>query len=378
MRIRSKLLHSAVQYIAFTLICTLCSFAQAATCEKSWPAWDSFKKALINEEGRVTDGSTEHTTSEGQAYAMFFALVANDRVTFDKLLNWTSLNQSQDDLTSHLPSWDYGKSDEERSVVLDENSASDADLWMAYALGEAGRLWTNRRYIALSSVIADRILAKETLNVPGLGLVLLPGAAGFTPTPTSVRLNPSYVPLQLMHWFAAHSKDTRWAALLNSSRQLILQSSPNGYAPDWTVFDYERGFLPDTNAIGSYDAIRVYLWAGMLSRDDADQRLLLDAFRPMARFVDNHGYPPESIDTLTGKANNEGPIGFSAAMLPLLQALGLNKAAQAQMQRMSDQPISEDHYYNQVLSLYALGWHENLYRFDPKGNLTPRWMSSCP
>lgn len=382
----SKFIHRTFRYIACALIFNLgsCAVAHAATCEKSWPAWDAFKKTFISEEGRVIDGSSEamKTTSEGQAYAMFFSLVANDRATFEKLLNWTSLNQSQDDLTTRLPSWVQGKKEDDTVGVLDENSASDADLWMAYALGEAGRLWTDRRYVALSSLIANRILTAETLDVPGLGLVLLPGAAGFTPTPTSVRLNPSYVPLQLMHWFVSHSKDPRWTALLSSSRQLIVKSSPKGYAPDWTIYEFNKDFLPDLNAeksgIGSYDAIRVYLWAGMLSRDDDDRRVLLDALKPMARFVEKQGSVPESIHTLTGVANNEGPSGFSAAMVPFLQAAGLHKAADAQLRRIEAQPIAEDSYYDQVLSLYALGWRDNLYRFDSKGNLTPRWKSTCP
>lgn len=384
MLVSSKLIHRTLRYIAYALIFNLSSFAHAATCEKSWPAWDAFKKNLISEEGRVLDSGSENvkTTSEGQAYALFFSLVANDRATFDKLLNWSEKNLAEDDLVTHLPSWLAGEQEDATVGVLDKNSASDADLWMAYALGEAGRLWSDRRYVALSSLIANRILATETLDVPGLGLVLLPGAAGFTPTPTSVRLNPSYVPLQLMHWYASHSKDPRWSSLLSSSRQLIVKSSPKGYAPDWTIYDYDKGFLPDADTeksgIGSYDAIRVYLWAGMLNRDDADRRVLLDALKPMGRFVESHGSPPESIHTLTGVANNEGPSGFSAAMLPFLQSAGLNKAADEQLLRIGAQPIADDSYYDQVLSLYALGWRDGLYRFDSKGNLTPRWMSICP
>jgi endoglucanase len=321
------------------------------------------------------------TTSEGQAYALFFALVANDRTTFDKLISWSEQHQAKDDLTANLPSWVVGKTEGDTLEVLDENPASDADLWMAYALGEAGRLWTDRRYVALSSLIADRILATETLAVPKLGLVLLPGVAGFTPTPTRVRLNASYVPLQLMRWFVAHSKDPRWTALLNSSRQLIINSAPKGYAADWTIYDYNQGFMPDPDAekgqVGSYDAIRVYLWAGMLSRDDADRRVILDTLKPMAQFVEKQGTPPESIGVLTGGATNTGPGGFSAVMVPFLQAEGFNKAAELLL-RIEAYPIAEENYYDQVLSLFALGWHDNLYHFDYKGNLTPRWISKCP
>jgi endoglucanase len=385
MLINSTLLFRTWQYIACALILFMSSSVQAANpnCDKPWPAWESFKKSSISEDGRVIDSGTESakTTSEGQSYALFFSLVANDRATFDKLLDWSEKNLSKDDLTTHLPSWVVGKKDDDTQGVLDENSASDADLWTAYTLGEAGRLWADRRYVAMSSLLANHILSTETLEVPRLGLVLLPGSVGFTPTPTTVRLNPSYVPLQLLRWFTTHSKDSRWPALLSSSRQLLVKSAPKGYAPDWTIYDYNKGFLPDTEgekgSMGSYDAIRVYLWAGMLNRDDEDRALLLDTFKPMARFIESSGLPPEAIHTLTGEAKNAGPNGFSAAMIPFLQTLGLNKAVNQQLKRLEEQPIAEDSYYNQVLSLYALGWHDNLYRFDSKGNLTPRWTSTC-
>lgn len=384
----SKFIHGTLRCLSLVLIFSLSAFpaAQAApsNCETPWPAWEAFKKNLIDKDGRVVDNISDAmiTTSEGQAYALFFSLVANDRAMFDKLLNWSEKNLAAYDLMTHLPSWQWGGKEDQARGVMDTNSASDADLWMAYTLGEAGRLWADRRLIALSSLLADRILATETREVPGLGLVLLPGATGFTPSATRVRLNPSYVPIQLMRWFVTHSKDPRWTSLLNTSRRLIVDSAPKGYAPEWAIYDYNLGFMLDEDderrGLGSYNAIRVYLWAGMLNADDADRRVLLDALKPMARFVASHGSPPESINILTGVANNPGPGGFSAAMVPFLQASGMKKAVDQQLLRIAEHPIAEDSYYSQVLSLYALGWHDNLYRFDLNGNLTPRWMSTCP
>lgn len=357
--------------------------AASVACRKPWPAWDVFKKNFISKDGRVVDGRTDvmQTTSEGQAYALFFALVANDQATFEQLLNWTVNNLADGDLASHLPAWSWGKTIGGMWGVLDANSASDADLWIAYALGEAGRLWDERRYVALSSIVADRILAQETRNVPELGLVLLPGISGFEEGDRRVRLNPSYVPLQLMRWFSVHSEDPRWKSLLASSQRLIEDTAPEGYAPDWADYDYERGFLrggddPKT-AVGSYDAIRVYLWAGMLDSGDSNYRSLLDRLKPMAKYVAHQGYPPESVVVATGAASAQGSSGFSAAVLPLLQAEGLNAAVGQQLQRIVAQPLAEHAYYDQVLGLYGLGWHDKLYRFDSKGNLTPRWISPC-
>ncbi|OGT24255.1 MAG: endo-1,4-D-glucanase [Gallionellales bacterium RIFOXYB12_FULL_54_9] len=356
--------------------------AAPVACEPSWPAWESFKKNFIDEEGRVIDNNTGdmRTTSEGQAYALFFALVANDRTTFDKLFNWTEINLAEGDLTTRLPAWLWGRREAGDWGILDENSASDADLWLAYTAGEAGRLWTDRRYVALSSLMANRILNVETAEVAHLGLVLLPGSNGFQEG-GHVRLNPSYLPMQLMRWFANRSKDPRWTALTDSSLQIIVNASAQGYAPDWTLYDEKLGFVPvpetDKRGIGSYDAIRVYLWAGLLNRDDPARRLLTDRFKPMAQFISRQHSPPESIEISTGTAYNSGPVGFSAAVLPFLLASGLKDTALEQVRRLNASPPGAENYYDQVLTLYATGWLNKLYHFDLKGNLITRWISKC-
>ncbi|MFP4905648.1 glycosyl hydrolase family 8, partial [Paraburkholderia sp. BR14261] len=79
--------------------------ASPAAC--AWPAWNAFRSTLLSADGRVIDASTPRqvTVSEGQSYALFFALVANDRASFDKVLTWTENNLAQGDLATHLPAW---------------------------------------------------------------------------------------------------------------------------------------------------------------------------------------------------------------------------------------------------------------------------------
>ncbi len=86
----------------------LVSFGATAACD--WPAWQQFKQDYISDAGRVIDPSSPQkiTTSEGQSYGLFFALVANDRETFDRLLTWTENNLAAGDLTAHLPAWLWG------------------------------------------------------------------------------------------------------------------------------------------------------------------------------------------------------------------------------------------------------------------------------
>lgn len=368
----------------------------AATC--AWPDWESFKQTTLSADGRVIDNSTPQqvTVSEGQAYALFFALVANDRATFDRVLNWTQNNLAQGDLTAHLPAWIWGRQDtkapatgeqvKERSPtwgVLDANAASDADLWIAYALLEAGRLWHERSYTALGSVLARSIVAKETAILPGLGRTVLPGPVGFHPQEDVWRLNPSYVPLQVMHRLAsALPEQAEWKAMVESSTRLVTETAPHGFSPDWVRYQRDQGFRPDdaSKAESAYNAIRVYLWAGMLAPDAPSRSAALAAFHPLADFVAAHGFPPERVDTQTGTpGDHAGNAGFSAAVAPYLAALGRHDLAQAQAQRTRtlahEDPLG---YYSQVLALFGLGYLDGHYRFDADGAVVPAWTSTCP
>lgn len=341
----------------------------------AWPAWAAFRKAFIGDGGRVVESARNgRTVSEAQGYAMFFALVANERAVFERLLRWTEDNLAGGDLTQRLPAWHWGRREDGSWGVIDANAASDADLWIAYALGEAGRLWHDRRYTALSALLADRVLREETADLPGLGRTLLPGPRGFAPAPGRWRLNPSYLPTMQLRWFAARHGGT-WPAVLASSLKILRDSAPAGLAPDWAAYDGEgRRFTADEPA-GSYDAIRVYLWLGLTSAQDPARADLLAHFAPIATAVERNGVPPESIDTLGAAIAGDGPSGFSAALLPFLHASGRPAALRQQLQRLQANPPPGDAYYGQALALFGLGAHEGRFRFDGGGNLLPAWAA---
>ena len=325
----------------------------------------------------MVDSASDQTVSEAQAYALFFALVANDRTGFAQVLRWTEDNLCQGDLSAHLPAWQWGRQDDGNWGVLDANPASDADLWLAYALGEAGRLWHKRSYSALSRLVSARILREECAELPGLGLGLLPGPRGFVTGEGRWRLNPSYSPPQLMQWLASHSDQAQWKRVARSTPKVISGSAPKGFAADWMLYDARQGFMPDLEGPektqGGYNAIRVYLWAGMLHANAPGRAELLRTLRPMARRVRSSGLPPQSIDILSGEAGEPGPCGFSAALLPFLQAQRESATLQLQQARLLAHPLRADAYFEQALALFALGFMQGSYRFAADGRLQPRW-----
>ena len=242
-----------------------------------WTLWNAYEARFIDPQGRVFDPQgDQHTTSEGQAYALFFALAGNDRAQFDRVLSWTQMNLARNDLTANLPSWLWGKDKDGAWKTLDANSASDADLWMAYTLVEAGRLWNAPLYTSLGKGMMARIAATEVADLPGFGLMLLPGATGFVhqttlanqpqlsspeaeaepaqhktgrhkneplPLPAShaapaqtFLVNPSYLPPFLFARLASLDPAGPWRRIGANIPLLLSQSARHGFAMDWVEY----------------------------------------------------------------------------------------------------------------------------------------------
>ena len=371
----------------------------SATC-RTWPAWDDFARSFIADSGRLIDPSTYYgqSTSEGQAYALFFALVANDRGRFDAILRWTENNLCAGDLSTHLPAWQWGRNADGSYAVIDANPAADADLWIAYVLQEAGRLWQLPRYTLRGQQVAERILAEETVVMDGLGRMLLPAPAGFQADAAHARFNPSYLPLQVLRRLAAGSVSpesaARWLEIERNALRMIVESAPRGFVPDWVDYHAASGFNPVPDAggsnssggnsskdsdIGSFNAIRTYLWAGMLAADAPARATLLVRLRPMVDLTMAAGAPPQRIDTRSGTAEGAGDAGFSAAMLPLIGATAGAHAAASQRARITarDPGARRDNYYEQALTLFGLGWADGLFRFSRDGLLRLQWTCSA-
>ncbi|MCJ2376525.1 cellulase [Vibrio sp. ZSDZ34] len=362
--------------IFFLTSLSFCSHAQEKAC--SWEDWEQFKSSYVIDDGRVVDGSDERsiTTSEGQSYALFFALIANDKNSFDELYGWTQSYLAKGDLTGHLPAWLWGNHDQ-KAIVLDDNSASDSDLWIAYTLIEAGRLWDDTYYSNVGYFLAMRIMREETISYPEGKRQLLPAPYGFVFEDGSSKLNPSYLPLFILRRFSTGFTDVRWTELQNSSVELLSMTQNKGFSPDWVKYDGESVDYDKTvTAIGSYNAIRTYLWAGMLHPEDPNFSILIKSLQPMLEATkNNRNIAPLTVDTSNGEYSGNGPIGFSASLIPLAVASGERELAEALYKNVQSELRinTQDHYYNNVLSLFAKGWFEDRYKFSPDGKLVPKW-----
>jgi endo-1,4-beta-D-glucanase Y len=377
----------------FTLALALALLAPPLGCRNSSPQlWHAFSARFIDPDGRVFDPSgDQHTTSEGQAYALFFALTAGDRAIFNRVLAWTQSNLAAGDLSAHLPAWRWGKAADGSWKVLDPNSASDADTWLAYTLLEAGRLWNLPAHVSLGRAMLALIAKNEVANLPGFGPMLLPGPSGFQHGDATT-LNPSYLPLFLFQRFAAVDPTGPWYAIASEIPRFLDQSARRGFAMDWVEYDPGDGFHPVADPptagsgassasasfpVGGYDAIRVYLWAGLISPEVPARVSILNSIAGMGAYMATHDAPPEKVTDQGMPSDSSGPVGFSAALIPYLRALpDAQKPASAQIIHLGSQrnPTTglygnNADYYDQCLALFSTGFSTGKFSFSQAGEL---------
>lgn len=365
----------------------------AAPCP--WPLYRQFLSRFVQADGRVVDPSTreQHSTSEGQSYGMVFALVANDRATFDRLWQWSVANLGAGNLADKLPAWQWGRRNDNSWGVIDANPASDADLWFAFALAEAARVWKAPAYGDAARALLALVAKQEVVTLPDFGTMLLPGPQGFVEgKPDGVRtwrLNASYLPVPVLRRLAAFDRNGPWGALATQTPKFIEAVAKQGIVPDWSAYRAggtggdASGFITDPakGDLSSYDAIRVYLWAGMTPAADGASRALMRALLPNAQRMDGRAAPPEKMHADTGALDGNGPPGFSAALLPFLKAADSPALAaqRARAEAMVDAPPGPNApaYYDTVLGLFGLGHIEGRYRFSPSGQLEMEWEQSA-
>lgn len=228
--------------------------------------WIAFRERFVMPEGRILDtGNQNISHSEGQGWALMSAQRAEDRESFERILAWTNATLRRP--TDELFAWRFrpGVS----NPVDDPNNATDGDLFIAWALLEAGERWGNREHTAQGTAIARDIL-RLLVRRAGPYIVLLPGLRGFERSDHTV-INPSYYVFPAIRALAQAVPDPTWLRL--AADGVVLTRAGRfgrwGLPPDWLAVRRVDGLLTlpgDWAPRFSYDAVRVPLymaWAGL-------------------------------------------------------------------------------------------------------------------
>lgn len=210
--------------------------------------------------GYLTSGNDQNSESEG--YALLQSYWAGNGDAFAKVLSWTNANLKHSD--DNLFAWKFDVSG--HVTVLDQNSATDADTDIAYALLMAGSQWKNQSYIDEGRQVAASIWDRETTEIGGTRYLLAGAWANQT---DRLVVNPSYYSPQAYRTFAIFDTTHDWNKLVNDSYVLLSKASAflgtdPPLVPNWVQIEKPSGSFvkyedkPQASDFG-YDAFRT-LW----------------------------------------------------------------------------------------------------------------------
>jgi hypothetical protein len=252
-------------------------------------AWAGYKAGYIDSSGRVIrHDEGGDTVSEAIAYALQFAVMMRDQVTYDKVLNWgeTHLKRSLPASGRSTFLSCYGWKTDSAGNVADWNHASDAELDRWDALDNAARLWGRASDLTLATALKNDIknmfvvtsgkayLTTDEYQVPN-------GHHQFSGSWIS-EINPSYTRPHIIRRMYERYGDMVFSQAIDGYYDMLTKITDNagtlattaGLPPNWCYYDANAAnfgalvsgsvgwsYSRDTNY--TYDAFRTVISAYM-------------------------------------------------------------------------------------------------------------------
>lgn len=230
--------------------------------------WGRYKQNILEEGSlRALDKSQDDiTTSEGQSYTLMRAVWMDDQETFDKAWKWTKDNMQRED---KLLSWRFGEKADGTFGIQDDrggqNTATDGDVDVAYALIMAANRWKQDGYLYDAKPMIESIWEKEVVQVNGRPVLVSNDIE--RNNPESVLVNPSYFAPYAYRVFAKVDPARDWSGLVDSSYSLLFASTDSpldkpasaGLAPNWIRVNRATGQISADRSLDThygYDAFR--------------------------------------------------------------------------------------------------------------------------
>lgn len=310
------LLLIAIIFIIFQLNVLSSDKSEDDSLKKSY---EYYKREFISPKGRVMDPERgDITVSEGQGYILQRAVAINDSKTFNDTYNWTKKHLQRRD---KLFAWIWGKNKKGQYQILDKNSASDADINIAFALILAYERWKDKKYLKEALPIIHAIWNKETKKI-GKYRVLMPGFIQAKVEKTEI--NPSYFHPYAFKFFNKYDKSHNWNEIIDSSYYYIIESSAKSKTelpPNWFIIKNEKIILEDNERSDfSYDAIRVfkkYYWDYIRTGDKRDLDVLVKSKFFIKKWKESKKFYTNYKKDGTLRNDNEFIGGISILVLPI-------------------------------------------------------------
>ncbi|HET6865357.1 MAG TPA: glycosyl hydrolase family 8 [Solirubrobacteraceae bacterium] len=253
--------------LALSLAMTACGSSQTSTTTAGRPkpaapstraAAVRFLDRYVTSDGRVIrHDQGGDIVSEGQAYAMLIAEVADRPALVRTIWSWTSRHLGRSDglFASHASG---------AGQIEDPHSATDADTLIAYALLRYDGPDGDALHKA-GSRVAEAVLAHESVSLPDG--TALPAAGPWATSTKPPIVDPSYLMPSVFVGLAALTGDKRWNGTADASVNLIdgLTGSGTRLPPDWASLEHDR-LAPIANPGGGagvqygFDAARLPIW----------------------------------------------------------------------------------------------------------------------
>jgi endo-1,4-beta-D-glucanase Y len=313
--------------------------ATASASTSTVAAATRFLNRYVTSDGRVIrHDQGGDIVSEGQAYAMLIAEVAQRAALVRTIWSWTNEHLGRSD---GLFAWHATGSGQ----ILNPQPATDADVLIAYALlryrgaDQAALHAAGRR-------VAAAVLANESVTLPDGALLLVAGPWARSTSPPTV--DPSYLMPGVFEALARLTGDGRWSGAGAAAVGAVADVTEGGrrLPPDWARLTDGR-LVPIAEPGGpagvqyGFDAARLPLWFATACDPDA-RALAAGWWRSVLGSAGRAG--PRAL-SLTGETiePDSSPVALLAGAAAA--AAGAAGAADALRARASALALSSPTYY---------------------------------
>lgn len=275
--------------------------------------WIVYKEQFIDT-NRILDADNI-SSSEGQGFALLFAVFSNDRKQFQDMWAWTKENMQREDRLFRqqvIPSQE-GECDSQ--CVSAEPNASNGDIIIAWALLAAENKWDRQVFLVEGLRVLDAIKTKLIREQFGYQLIL-PSEKGVELPDDRIQINLSYWVFPALNLFTEVTGDPLWAEVYQSGTSLM-QSARFGdlnLPADWMVLSKDNASLQDANSTEfGENANRLPLYLILAQDYQADL---------MVPFLDfwSQETVPATINLSTGEASEQSANGAMQAIKTVTEA----------------------------------------------------------